>query len=331
MTDDLAMRPRRLRQSQAMRNLVAETRVVPSQLMLPVFVRPGGGDPTPIESMPGVFQHTLDTLPGVVTEAIEQGISSLMLFGLAENKDATGSEALSTESVLSRAVAVASEVAHGRLVIAADVCLDEFTDHGHCGVLTASGDDVDNDRTLVAYQKMAAVLAGQGADLLGLSGMMDGQVRAVRRALDEAGFQSVAVLAYAAKYASAFYGPFREAVGSDFRGTRASYQQDPRNRREAGREVAADVAEGADIIMVKPASAYLDVISDARATTGLPVAGYVVSGELAMVEFAARAGAIDRERAIDEIVSSVARAGADIICTYWAVEWAKRYWQRGAR
>ena len=329
MSEDLTERPRRLRRSEAMRNMVAETHVVPSQLMLPVFVRPGGGDPTPIVSMPGVVQHTLDTLPALVVEAIDAGISSLMLFGLAENKDATGSEAFSPDSVLSRAVALASKEAGGRLVVAADVCLDEFTDHGHCGVLTMDGDDVDNDETLVAYQQMAVVLAEQGADLLGLSGMMDGQVGAVRSALDGAGFQHVALLAYAAKYASAFYGPFREAVGSEFRGTRSGYQQDPRNRREAVREVAADVSQAADIIMVKPASSYLDVISDAKASTDLPVAGYLVSGELAMVEFAAMAGAIDRERAINEMVTAVARAGADIICTYWAVEWAKRYWQRG--
>jgi len=308
--------------------MVAETRVAPGQLMLPVFVRPGGGDPTPIQSMPGVYQHTLDTLSGVITQAIDAGLSSVMLFGLAEHKDPTGSEACSTKSVLAKAVSVASEIADGRLVIAADVCLDEFTDHGHCGVLTADGTDVDNDATLESYQTMATVMAAQGADLLGLSGMMDGQVLAVREALDQAGHENVGILAYSAKYASAFYGPFREAVGSNFRGSRASYQQDYRNRREAIREVSLDIVEGADIVMVKPALAYLDVVSDVKASVTLPVAAYIVSGELAMVEAAAAQGLINRERTIDEMLHGVARAGADIICTYWALEWATKYWAR---
>ena len=324
----LVNRPRRLRRTEGLRKMTAETRVVPGQLMLPVFVRPGDGDPTPIGSMPGVFQHTLETLPGVITQAIDAGISSVMLFGLAERKDPTGSEACSADSVLAKAVSVASEVATGRLAVVADVCLDEFTDHGHCGVLTADGTDVDNDATLESYQKMAIVLAQQGADLLGLSGMMDGQVAAVRDALDEAGQDTVGILAYSAKYASALYGPFREAVGSDFRGSRATYQQDYRNRREAMREVSLDIAEGADIVMVKPAMAYLDVVSDVRASVTQPVAAYIVSGELAMVEAAAAQGLISRERTIDEMLHSVARAGADIICTYWALEWATRYWAR---
>jgi len=321
-------RPRRLRKNEGLRQMTAETRVVPGQLMLPVFVRPGGGDPTPIGSMPGVSQHTLETLPGVISQAIDAGLSSVMLFGLAKHKDSTGSEAHSAESMLAKAVSVASEVADGHLAIVADVCLDEFTDHGHCGVLTADGADVDNDATLESYQKMALVLAAQGADVLGLSGMMDGQVLAVREALDDAGHETVGILAYSAKYASAFYGPFREAVGSDFRGSRATYQQDYRNRREAMREVSLDIVEGADIVMVKPAMAYLDVVSDVRASVAHPVAAYIVSGELAMVEAAAARGLINRERTIDEMLHSVARAGADIICTYWALEWATRYWAR---
>jgi porphobilinogen synthase len=321
-------RPRRLRRTAGLRDLVAETRLVPGQLMLPLFVRPGAGEPTPIGSMPGVVQHTLETLPGVIEQAVQAGISSVMLFGLAEHKDAMGSEALSQGSVLARAVAVAAEAATGRLAIVADLCLDEFTDHGHCGVLDESGADVDNDATLESYQKMAVVLASQGADVLGLSGMMDGQVGAVRHALDSAGYESVGTLAYAAKYASAFYGPFRDAVGSNFQGSRNTYQQDYRNRREAMREVSLDVSEGADIVMVKPAMAYLDVVSDTRAAVDIPVAAYIVSGELAMVEVAAAQGLIDRQRVIDEMLHAAARAGADIICTYWALEWAKRYWAR---
>ena len=321
-------RPRRLRRTAGLRDLVAETRLVPSQLMLPIFVRPGAGEPTPVGSMPGVVQHTVETLPAVIEEAVQAGISSVMLFGLAEHKDAMGSEALSVESVLARAVAVAAQVGAGRLAIVADLCLDEFTDHGHCGELDESGTDVDNDATVESYQKMAVVLASQGADLLGLSGMMDGQVGAVRHALDSAGFESVGTLAYAAKYASAFYGPFRDAVGSEFQGSRSTYQQDYRNRREAKREVSLDVTEGADIVMVKPAMAYLDVLSDTKAAVNIPVAAYIVSGELAMVEVAAAQGLIDRQRVIDEMLHAAARAGADIICTYWALEWAKRYWAR---
>ena len=321
-------RPRRLRRTAGLRDLVAETRIVPSQLMLPIFVRPGVGEPTPVGSMPGVFQHTVETLPRVVEEAVDAGISSVMLFGLAERKDAMGSEAFRVESVLARAVAVAAQVGAGRLAVVADLCLDEFTDHGHCGVLDESGTDVDNDATVESYQKMAVVLASQGADLLGLSGMMDGQVGAVRHALDSAGFESVGTLAYATKYASAFYGPFRDAVASEFSGSRNTYQQDYRNRREAQREVSLDVAEGADIVMVKPAMAYLDVVSDTKAAADIPVAAYIVSGELAMVEVAAAQGLIDRQRVIDEMLHAAARAGADIICTYWALEWSKRYWAR---
>lgn len=323
------LRSRRLRRSEGMRNLVAQTHLVPSQLMLPVFVRPGGGEPTPISSLPGVYQHTLESLPAVILEAIDAGVSSVMIFGLAEIKDAVGSEACDPGSVLARAVTVAAQVAGGRLAVVADVCLDEFTDHGHCGVLTEDGQDVDNDLTLVSYQKMACVLAAAGADLLGLSGMMDGQVRAVRQALDDAGHSHVAILAYAAKYASAFYGPFREAVNSEFRGTRRSYQMDYRNRDEAVREVVADVSEGADIVMVKPALAYLDIVADVRAHTSVPVAAYVVSGEYAMVEFAAAQGLMDRVAAIDEALVSTSRAGADIICTYWAIEWSQRFWKKG--
>lgn len=310
------MRPRRLRSNPAIRRLVAESRVHPAALVLPVFVAEGLAEPRAITSMPGVYQQTLDTLPAVVEQAASAGLGAVMLFGVPQHKDAIGSGATDPKGILSRAVEVAKAAAAGRLVVQADLCLDEFTDHGHCGVL--AGDEVDNDATLVRYQQMAVVLARAGADMLGTSGMMDGQVGAVREALDSAGYVNTAILAYAAKYTSALYGPFREAVDSSLQGDRRTYQQDPANGREALRETALDLAEGADVVMVKPA--YLDVVRAVAEISDVPVAVYQVSGEYAMLEAAAAHGWIDRRAAILESLTGCVRAGADIIVTYWALE-----------
>jgi len=312
-------RPRRLRSTPAMRRLVRESRLSPGQFVLPAFLREGLATPLEITGMPGVMQHSRDSLKRAAAEAVAAGVSGIMLFGVPQNSDAVGSESCSLEGVLSVAVSdVRAEVGDDAVIIA-DLCLDEFTDHGHCGVLDDDG-NVDNDATLDVYARMAAVLAEAGAHVLGTSGMMDGQVAAVREALDDVDRPDVSILAYAAKYASAFYGPFRNAVESKLTGDRRTYQQDPSNRKEAWREVRLDVAEGADIVMVKPALPYLDIISDVASDVDLPVAAYVVSGEMAMIEYAAAAGAIDRRRSIMEALTSVNRAGADIICTYWATE-----------
>ncbi|MDO8309107.1 MAG: porphobilinogen synthase [Actinomycetota bacterium] len=315
----LPERPRRLRRTPAIRRLVRETTVDPAGLVLPVFVRQGAGQPMPIGSMPGVVQHSESSFRATVLAAAEARIGGLMVFGVPDTRDPHGDAACDEHSVLAEAVRWAKEEAGDALPVIADLCLDEFTSHGHCGVLDADG-NVDNDATLAVYRRMALAVADAGADILGLSGMMDGQVAAVRAALDDAGRTDVAILAYAAKYASAFYGPFREAVESQLDGDRRAYQQDPANRREALREVRLDVAEGADIVMVKPALAYLDVIADVSAAVDVPTAAYVVSGEYAMVEAAAAAGMIDRERTIMEVLGSVNRAGAGIIATYWALE-----------
>ena len=311
-------RPRRLRSTPGIRRLVAESRLHPADLVLPVFVAEGATDPRPIASLPGVVQHSRSSLIDAVQEASDLGIGAVMVFGVPLTKDASGSGALDPDGILAQGVRWCLEASPGLPVIA-DLCLDEFTDHGHCGVLDASG-RVDNDATLLQYAAMASVLADAGAAVLGASGMMDGQIGAVRAALDEAGHTDTALLAYAAKYASAFYGPFREAVQSSLQGDRLAYQQDPANARESVREVALDVAEGADIVMVKPALSYLDVVARTRAAVNIPVAAYVVSGEFAMIELAAAAGAFDRRRAIEESLVSVRRAGADIVATYWASE-----------
>ncbi len=299
-----------------MRRLVREVRLHPAQLVLPIFVVEGLAEPRPISAMPGVYQQTLQTLPRVVDEAARAGVGAIMLFGVPRHKDAVGSCATDPEGILAQAVGVAVQAAAGRLVVQADLCLDEFTDHGHCGVL--DGDRVDNDATLVRYQEMAVVIAGAGADMLGLSGMMDGQVAAVRDALDAEGFLDTAILAYAAKYTSALYGPFREAVNSSLTGDRRTYQQDPANARESLREAHLDLAEGADVVMVKPA--YLDIVAAVADMSDVPVAVYQVSGEYSMIEAAAANGWIDRQAAILESLTGCARAGADIILTYWAVE-----------
>jgi porphobilinogen synthase len=314
-----AERPRRLRANAAIRNLVAENRVSPQQLIQPLFVKEGEHEPRQIKGLPGVMQHSMSSLTAAVAEVVGAGVGAVMLFGIPERRDATGSEALNGAGILNAAVRqTRAQVGNSALVIA-DLCLDEFTDHGHCGVLASDG-SVDNDATLTAYAAMALELAAAGAHMLGASGMMDGQVGFVRAALDAAGHQDVAILAYSAKYASAFYGPFRDAVESELKGDRKTYQQDPRNLRESLREIRLDAEEGADIVMVKPALSYLDVVREARLAVDIPVAAYIVSGEMAMVEAAASAGLIDRERAILEVIHSVKRAGADVICTYWAVE-----------
>jgi porphobilinogen synthase len=315
------IRPRRLRATPAMRRLVRETRVHPAQLILPLFVREGAAQPTPIGSMPGVQQHSLDSLRRAVADAAAAGVGGVMLFGIPETKDAIGSGATDENGILNVATRAVVAEAGDALVVQTDLCLDEFTDHGHCGVLDARG-RVDNDATLLRYRDMAIAQAASGSQLLGLSGMMDGQVRAVREALDGAGFTETAILGYAAKYASAFYGPVREAVESSLVGDRRTYQLDPGNRREGLREVLLDVDEGADVVMVKPAMSYLDVLADAVQASAVPVWAYQVSGEYAMIEAAAANGWIDRRRAIEESVVGIRRAGADAVLTYWATELA---------
>ncbi|WP_344326191.1 porphobilinogen synthase [Aeromicrobium halocynthiae] len=323
MTGFPAQRPRRLRSSAAMRRLVAETSLRPQDLVLPMFVAEGIDDPRPIGSMPGVVQHTRASARDAVREARELGLGGVMLFGVPERKDAIGSGGLDPDGILNVAVADAREVAGDDLLVMSDLCLDEFTDHGHCGVLDDRG-RVDNDATLEVYGRMGVAQADAGAHVVGPSGMMDGQVGVIRAALDAAGHQDVAILAYAVKYASAFYGPFREAVDSSLQGDRRTYQQDPANARESVREVLLDVEEGADVVMVKPAMSYLDLVATVRATVSVPVAAYQVSGEYAMIEAAAERGWIDRDRAIEESVLSVRRAGADIVLTYWAAELGRR-------
>ncbi|MET8084973.1 porphobilinogen synthase [Micromonospora sp. NPDC005197] len=321
------IRPRRLRRSPAIRRLVSETRVDPAELVVPMFVKEGLTEPRAIGSLPGVLQHSRDSLRKAATEAVQAGVGGIMLFGVPERRDPTGSGGIDPNGILNVAIRdVVSEVGDSTVVMS-DLCLDEFTSHGHCGVLTADG-AVDNDATLAAYAEMAVAQAEAGVHMVGPSGMMDGQVGVVRRALDAAGHQDVAVLAYAVKYASAFFGPFREAVESALEGDRRAYQQDPANLRESLREVALDVAEGADLVMVKPALPYLDVVSAVRAAVDVPVAAYQVSGEYAMVEAAAANGWIDRERVMLETLTSIKRAGAQIILTYWAVEAAGLLRQR---
>jgi porphobilinogen synthase len=313
------VRPRRLRRTPALRRMVAETSVEPRQLVLPMFVREGIDEPQPIGSMPGVVQHTRESLRKAAAEAAELGLGGVMLFGIPATKDATGSGAIDPAGILNLAINdVVAEVGEG-LTVMSDLCLDEFTDHGHCGLLTTDG-EVDNDRTLAAYADMARAHAEAGVDMVGPSGMMDGQVRVIREALDASEHQGVSILAYSAKYASAFYGPFREAVDSSLEGDRRTYQQDSPNAVEGVREALLDVAEGADIVMVKPALAYLDVIRRVRDAVDVPVAAYNISGEYAMVEAAAAHGWIDREPAILETLTSIRRAGADVILTYWAAE-----------
>ncbi|WP_248782347.1 porphobilinogen synthase [Saccharothrix syringae] len=314
-----AHRPRRLRTTPALRRLVSETTVEPRHLVLPMFVKEGAPHPTEIKSMPGVLQHTRESLRKAAVEAVQAGVGGLMLFGVPAERDAVGSSAVDPNGILNTALADLRSELGDSTVLMSDCCLDEFTDHGHCGVLTADG-TVDNDATLEVYGEMAVAQARAGAHVVGPSGMMDGQIGFIRAALDEAGHTDTGILAYSAKYASALYGPFRDAVESQLSGDRKTYQQDPANAREALREATLDLAEGADMVMVKPALPYLDVVKAVAELSTVPVAAYQISGEYAMVEAAARNGWIDRERTVLETLTSIRRAGADIVLTYWAVE-----------
>lgn len=308
-----------------MRRMVAETRLHPADLVLPAFVREDISEPVEIGSMPGVYQHTRDTLRKAAAEAAAAGVSGIMLFGVPEDakKDAVGSAGTDPDGILQLALRdVRSEVGDDLLVMS-DLCLDEFTDHGHCGVLTADG-RIDNDATLERYAEMAQVQADAGAHVVGPSGMMDGQVGVIRDALDQTGHEDVAILAYTVKYASAFYGPFREAVGSSLQGDRKTYQQDAAGARDALRELALDLQEGADMVMVKPAGPYLDIIAKVAEASDVPVAAYQISGEYSMIEAAAQRGWIDRDAAIMESLTGIKRAGAQVILTYWATEVARK-------
>lgn len=317
----MRVRPRRLRSTPAMRRLVAQTSLEPRHLVLPMFVADGLSEPRPITSMPGVVQHTRESLRRAAAEAVAAGVGGLMLFGVPrdEDKDAVGSAALNPDGILNVALGDLSADLGEATVLMADTCLDEFTDHGHCGVLDAHG-RVDNDATNDQYVKLAVAQAHSGAHVVGPSGMMDGQVAAIRDGLDDAGHEDVAILAYAAKFASAFYGPFREAVGSSLSGDRRTYQQDAGNAREAVHEITLDIDEGADIVMVKPAMSYLDVVSAAADISPVPVAAYQISGEYAMISAAAANGWIDLQASALESLIGIRRAGADIVLTYWAAE-----------
>ncbi|TYB48748.1 porphobilinogen synthase [Actinomadura chibensis] len=322
------VRPRRLRRAPALRRMVAETRLDPADLVLPMFVKEGVGEPQPVPSMPGVFQHTRDSLRKAAHEAAEAGVGGLILFGVPAVKDGVGSAADDPDGIVQLALRdLASDLGSGpdaATVVMTDLCLDEYTDHGHCGILTPAG-EIDNDATLERYASIAVAQAEAGAAVVGPSGMMDGQVAAIRTALDGAGHADVAILAYSVKYASAYYGPFREAAECAPRfGDRSTHQQDPANAEESIREVLLDIDEGADMVMVKPAGAYLDIVRRVRDTVRVPVAAYQVSGEYAMVEAAAERGWIDRDRTIMESLTSIRRAGADMILTYWATEAARR-------
>jgi porphobilinogen synthase len=320
-----SVRPRRLRTTPALRRMVAEHRLHPSELILPAFVRDGITEPVPVSSMPGVVQHTRETLKKAAAEAVRAGVGGIMIFGVPaeEDKDAVGTAGTDPDGILQLALRDVRAEVGDDLVVMSDLCLDEYTDHGHCGVLDERG-GVDNDATLERYAEMACVQAEAGAHVLGPSGMMDGQIGHVRTALDEAGHRDVSLFAYTVKYASAFYGPFREAVGSSLKGDRSTYQLDPANSREAQRELSLDLAEGADMVMVKPGLPYLDILRDFAERVDVPVGVYQISGEYAMVEAAAQNGWIDRDRAIMETLTSFKRAGASLILTYWAAEVAGR-------
>ena len=313
-------RPRRLRRTAALRRLVGETTVRPEHLVLPMFVREGASEPIALASMPGVVQHSRDSLRKAAVDAVRAGVGGLIIFGVPRHRDAVGSGATDPGGILNVALRDLRAELGDDTVLMSDLCLDEFTDHGHCGVLGPDGQTVDNDATLAVYAEMALAQAEAGAHVLGPSGMMDGQVGVVRAALDAAGYTDTGILAYSAKYASAFYGPFREAVESQLTGDRKTYQQDPGNAREALREVRLDLAEGADMVMVKPALPYLDVLREVADVAEVPVAAYLVSGEYAMIEAAAANGWLDRRRAVLEAITSIRRAGADIVLTYWAAE-----------
>ncbi|MGQ4433912.1 MULTISPECIES: porphobilinogen synthase [unclassified Streptomyces] len=318
-------RPRRLRTSPVMRRMVAETRLHPADFILPAFVREGVSEPVPIGAMPGVVQHSRDSLKKAAAEAVAAGISGIMLFGVPEEskKDALGTAGTDPDGILQVALRDVRAEVGDELLVMSDLCLDETTDHGHCGVLDEFG-RVDNDATLERYAEMAQVQADAGAHVVGPSGMMDGQIGVIRDALDQIGREDVAILAYTVKYASAFFGPFREAVGSSLKGDRRTYQQDPANARESMRELALDLEEGADMVMVKPAGPYLDILAKVAESADVPVFAYQISGEYSMIEAAAEKGWIDRDQAIFESLTGIKRAGAQNILTYWAVEAAQK-------
>ena len=319
-------RQRRLRRTPALRRLTSEVRLDPADFVLPLFVKEGLSEPVPVSAMPGVVQHSLGSLRRAAAEAAEAGVAGVILFGIPEHKDAVGSQADDPDGIVQMALRDLSAEVGSALVLMADLCLCEYTDHGHCGPLTGTGADVtvDNDRTLERYASVAVAQAAAGAHVVAPSGMQDGQVAAIRAALDAAHYEDVAICAYAAKFASAFYGPFREAAEStpSF-GDRRSYQMDPANAREALREVQLDLDEGADLVMVKPALPYLDIVRQVRDAVEVPVVAYQVSGELAMIEAAAANGWLERERAMLETLTSIRRAGADTVITYWATEAAR--------
>ena len=313
-------RPRRLRRTGALRTLVRETDLAPRHLVAPLFVKEGIEDPAPIPSMPGQYQHTVESLRKETRAIAAQGVVAFLLFGVPERKDPEGTEAWNPEGISQRAIHALRDEMGDEHVLIADLCLDEYTDHGHCGVLAPDG-SVDNDATLDRYRRIAVAQAEAGADLVAPSGMMDGQVAAIRGALDDAGYATTGILAYAAKFASAFYGPFRDAAECAPRfGDRAAYQVDPANGDEAMREIRTDQDEGADMVMIKPALPYLDVIRRARESFDEPIAAYNVSGEYAMLKAAAERGWLDERRAILEVLTSIRRAGADQILTYHAAE-----------
>jgi porphobilinogen synthase len=317
-----ARRPRRLRRTAALRDLVRETELSARSFVLPVFVAEGISEPVPIASLPGHSRLPVGELRGIAAEALGLGVRSLLVFGIPSHKDPSGSQGWARDGIAQRAIAELKQAHGDDLLVIADLCLCEYTDHGHCGVL--AGGDVDNDRTLELYQRVGVSQAEAGADLIAPSGMMDGQVAAIRTALDDSGHEGIPILAYAAKFSSAFYGPFREAAGSapSF-GDRSGYQLDPANGREALRELAEDLGEGADMLMVKPALAYLDVLAEARRRFEVPLAAYNVSAEYALVKAAAERGWVDGRRLTLEILTSIRRAGADILITYHALEAAR--------
>jgi porphobilinogen synthase len=312
-------RPRRLRQTPVLRSLVAETRLHPRDLVLPVFVAEGLTEPRPITSMPGVVQHTLESVVELAHRCVASGLGGIMLFGVPQQKDATGTGAVDPDGILNVALRAVREAVGDDLVVMADTCLDEFTDHGHCGVIDERG-RVDNDATNLLYAEMAVAQARAGAHVVAPSGMMDGQVAVIREALDAEGFTDTVILAYSAKYASAFFGPFRDAVQSSLQGDRRTYQQDAANIVESLREIDLDIAEGADMVMVKPAMSYLDVVAAAAERSSVPVAAYQVSGEYSMIHAAAANGWIDLRTAALESLVSIRRAGAQVVLTYFALD-----------
>src|SRR5690242_1620745 len=312
-------RPRRLRQNPVLRSLVAETRLHPRDLVLPVFVAEGLAEPRPITSMPGVVQHTLESVVEVAHRCVAAGLGGIMLFGVPQHKDATGTGAVDPDGILNVALRAVREAVGDDLVVMADTCLDEFTDHGHCGVLDERG-RVDNDATNLLYAEMAVAQARAGAHVVAPSGMMDGQVAVIREALDAEGFTDTVILAYSAKYASAFFGPFRDAVQSSLQGDRRTYQQDAANIVESLREIDLDIAEGADMVMVQPAMSYLDVVAAAAEGSSVPVVAYQVSGEYSMIHAAAANGWIDLRAAAIESLTSIRRAGAQVVLTYFALD-----------